>query len=48
MDILRDFHFYYSVESPPSEATNPNYNIFCRKIEPIALHKVQTFDKISF
>lgn len=48
MDILRDFHFYYSVESKSGEANNANYNIFSRKVEPVDLHRIQTFDKISF
>ena len=48
MDVLRDYHYYYSVESTPDQATDPHYNIFSQKMLPINLHKVQTFDKISF
>jgi hypothetical protein len=48
MDVLREYHYYFSVESPPEQATDPNYNIFSKKMQPLDLHKVQTFDKISF
>jgi len=40
MDVLRDYHYYYSVESPPEQATDPNYNIFSKKTEPLGLNLV--------
>lgn len=48
MDILRDYHFYFSVESNPDKNNDPNYNVFSKKLLPLNLHRVQTFDKINF
>ena len=48
MDILREHHYYYSVYSREEDQTDINFNLFSRKSAPVALHKIQTFDKIIF
>jgi hypothetical protein len=49
MDILRDFHFYFSQETTHSNmGSTPYFNIYSHKVGIRNIHKIQTFDKIAF
>lgn len=49
MDILREYHFYFSVYSQSSALmSQPFYNSYSQKVSVVALHKVQKFDRIAF
>jgi hypothetical protein len=48
MDIMREFHYYFSEMSPPHLFNSYFYNMYSEKTQVKALHKIQTFDSVAF
>ena len=48
MDIIREFHYHFSLKSPAHLMTSTFYNMYAEKTQVKALHKIQTFDKVAF
>ena len=48
MDILRAFHFYFSVQSQRDQATQTFYNEYCEKQSIRTINPFMTFDQVGF
>jgi len=48
LNIIREFHYYYSFHSSDELSNSANKNSLCKKIQIESLQKLQQFDKIAF